>query len=207
MKTHHAAIIAICSFVAACAGEPTDSQPTPSPADAPEASDTAEAASQPTEETTLDPVATLQKGGDFRFALEDSAVLADVRKKCESAPAEKSDSDTASPVEACMKRIAESAKGEGVAFEPLGEGRVKYVSYTHEDGKRVTLIEAELSLKEVEPGIVEFVDGKVITGPELPPGTRIFVEVVDENTIAMDKQPGAHPRTGSKRLVFHRLAQ
>ena len=39
-----------------------------------------------------------------------------------------------------------------------------------------------------------------------PPGAPVL-EVVDEDTLAMDKQPGAHPRTGGKRLVFHRQAR
>lgn len=203
MKTTRFAAIALISVVAACAGEATEPAPPTEPAA------TEEGAAPPNADATEDPaVATLLRGGDFPFSLRDSGVLADVRARCETEGETKAAGAARTEhVAACLARISEQAAGEGLLFTPLENGRVHYLSYVHENGKRATHIEAEVSVKAHEPGIVELVDIEVLEGPELPPNARIFLEVVGEDTIAMDKKPSAHPRTGGTRLVFHRSAR
>lgn len=191
MKIQHTAVVALFSLITACAGEPAPSDAAPDPA--------AEA---------VDPaVSTFEKGGDFRFALADSAVLADVKASCATEAQAVSDARArADSAASCLQRITDAAAGEGIEITPLGNGRLHYLSYFHEDGKRMAHIDAELSVRSHEPGILELTDVDVKVGPKLPPGA-LFIEVVDGDTLAMDKQPGGHPRTGSKRLVFHRSAQ
>lgn len=139
-------------------------------------------------------MATLLKGGDYRFALADSEVLALVKDNCAAQP------DPA----ACLETARSEAKGEGVLVEGLGGDRVHYLSYVTVDGERKPHVEANVTVAPTdEDGIVELVDPEVLVGPELPPEARILIEVVDDDTIAMDKALG-HPRTGGKRLVFHR---
>jgi hypothetical protein len=147
-------------------------------------------------ETAVDPaLVMLARGGDFRFSLDDSAVLPQLERKCAAAPAPAS----------CLAEIRASASQEGVAIEPLGHGRIRYLSYGSEDGERAVYIDAELSVKPAGDGIVEMAVERIHLGKAPPPDARLLVEVVDDDTIAMDKQPGAHPRTGGTRLVFHRL--
>jgi hypothetical protein len=141
-------------------------------------------------------VAAFARGGDFRFSLEDSQVLADVERKCAA---------TGAP-DACLAEIRHEAAGEGVEIAPLGDDRIRYVSYAHENGERVVLIDGDARVVPVEEGIVELLPANMRVG-KVPPNARLLVEVVDDDTIAMDKQPGAHPRTGGKRLVFHRQAR
>lgn len=160
------------------------------------ADDPAFASSAPAFETARDDVDaldTLLKGGDFRFALAESAVVAKVRAGCEASP----------DVDACMDEVAAEAAGEGVRITPLGADRVRYLSYVHEDGEEKIHLEAEARVVAVEPGIVAFVDPSASTEP-LPEGAHVLVEVVDDDTIAMDKVPGTHPRSGDARLVFRR---
>lgn len=162
------------------------------------ADDPAPAAEQTTPATHADPpdsaVATLLKGGDYRFALADSEVLSLVKGTCAEQP----------DPEACLQAARVEAEGEGVQIEALGGDRVHYLSYVTAGGERRAHVEANVTVAPTdEPGIVELVDPEVIRGPELPPQARILIEVVSEDTIAMDKALG-HPRTGGKRLVFHR---
>lgn len=204
MKTTRFAAIALMSFVAACAGEPTDPAPSTEPVAAADGVAAPNAAS-PTEDPA---VATLLRGGDFPFSLRDSEVMADVQAQCDTEGESKAAGAARSEhVAACVKRISARAAGEGLSFTPLDNGRLHFLSYVEKNGKRATHIEAELSVKAYEPGIVELVEVEVLEGPELPPGVRLLLEVVGEDTIAQDKQPGAHPRTGGKRLVFHRSAR
>lgn len=147
--------------------------------------------------TVSDPaVATLMKGGDYRFSLDDSAVAADVERRCAEAPAPAS----------CLAEIRAAAAGEGIALSPLDGGRLRYVSYAHENGERIVLIDGDIALRPLGDGIVEIVGIELRVGKMPPEGVRLLLEVVDDDTIAMDKIPGAHPRTGDKRLVFHRQA-
>ncbi len=142
-------------------------------------------------------MATLLKGGDYQFALADSEVLALVKGKC---------AEQAEP-EACLDAARAEAEGEGVLIEGLGGDRVHYLSYVTVNGERTAHVEANVTVAPTdEAGIVELVDPEVIRGPKLPPNARILIEVVNEDTIAMDKALG-HPRTGGKRLVFHRAAR
>lgn len=141
--------------------------------------------------------AILEEGGDFRFAFEESAVYGVFQAQCSKEPDPRG----------CLAKVARSASGEGVAITPIEGHRVRYLSYdTDEAGQRRKLLEAEVTLVEVEPGIFELTDGKILVpeGAKPPSDQRFFIEVVDETTIAMDKVPGEHPRKGSARLVFHR---
>jgi len=138
----------------------------------------------------------LSEGGDFRFAFEESAVYATVEAKC---------AEAADP-QPCMAEHRRAAAGEGVEIEPIDGHRIRYASYDTDDaGERRKLLEVEATLKQVEPGIYELTDGKMLIpeGVEPPPGQRFFIEVVDAETLAMDKVPGEHPRKGRARLVFH----
>jgi len=186
MKNLICALIATSLF--ACnADDPTPTAPTePAAADAQQAPEATNAA-----------LATLVKGGDFHFALEDSEVLQMFEDKCagEKDP------------EACLDEIRRTSEGEGVAITPIEGNRIHYLSYVTENGERKPHIEAKMTVAPTdEPGIVELVDGETIVGPELPPNAHVLIEVVDDDTIAMDKALG-HPRTGGKRLVFHRAAR
>ncbi len=199
MKTQTFVVAAFVSFVAACAADPVETPPAEGTEDTRE--EAAPSASDPA-------VLTLLRGGDFRFSLRDSAVLAGVEKLC-GVEAEGSEGETARAAQraSCLERYAAEAAGEGVELTPLEDGRLRYVSYGHEAGARVVHIDARVSVAPFEDGVVELTDVEVTTGPKLPPGARLLVEVLDGGSIAMDKQPGAHPRTGDKRLVFHRSAR
>lgn len=141
----------------------------------------------------------VSEGGDFRFAFRESAVYAKLKAQCDQAD------DAAS----CMAEYEQSAAGEGIRITPIEGLRVRYTSYATDDaGQRKTLLEAEVTLSAVEPKIFELTAAKMLVpeNAEPPPGQRFFIELVDEETMAMDKVPGAHPRDGGARLVFHRAA-
>ncbi len=186
------------STLIGCAQEAPD-QPTPGESVSREAKE--EPASEPLRAQAVE---RFLRGGDFRFALADSQV--DLEARCQAQLKEAS--TPGNDVDACKTRLTEAAAKEGVQITSLGDDRIRYVSYSHEDGKRVVLIDAETTVKAFEAGVVQLVDGKMIAGTMVdkqpPPGTRLLIEVVDENTIAMDKNPTADPRNGGMRLVFHR---
>lgn len=151
----------------------------------------------PAEAETADAAATFAtKGGDFRFVLDESEVLADVEKKC---------ADAAEPT-ACMKEIRATAAEEGLEFIPLDNGRVRFVSYGVENGERAIYVDAELTLVPLGDGIVHMIPERLLAGKAPPEGVKLLLEVVDGDVIAMDKR-GGHPRTGGKRLVYHRRAR
>jgi hypothetical protein len=189
MKPICTALIATLFFACSTADPETADRPQPSEAQAP-----TEAAESATTDAPDDAVATFLQGGDYRFALEDSAVLTVIEGKCSRTP----------EPEACLATAKREASGEGVAITPLGGDRVRYLSYVHEGGEQKTHLEAITRVVATEEeGIVQLVDGEVIVGPQLPDGAKVLIEVVDDDTIAMDKALG-HPRDGELRLVFHR---
>ncbi|MCA9622522.1 MAG: hypothetical protein KC731_26045 [Myxococcales bacterium] len=185
-----------CLLATACATEPT-SDDRPQVGDA--AGQSAPEQATPSENRTASAVRVLERGGDFGFSLRDSAVADQVRARCEARGA--------SQVEACIEEMIASAAGEGVAFSPAGDGLTRFVSYAQEEGERVILIEALVRFEDLGDGLVEIRGERLLKGPKLPLDTRLLIDVVDEDTIAMDKQPGAHPRSGGARLVFHRSAE
>lgn len=191
MKKHSYVLVLGLTLAAGCAddGPPVTNVPEEGPAvaDAPPAAHP---------DAPADAMAIVTRGGDFRFSLDDSQVKADIERKCAA---------TAAPA-ACLAEVQAEAAGEGIEIAPLDGDRVRYVSYTHENGERVVLLDGDARVVPVEPGIVELVPGDMRVG-KAPPNARLLLEVVDEDTLAMDKQPGAHPRTGGKRLVFHRQAR
>ncbi len=208
MKTLSLSIlVAACSLLTACSADDGASAPDVSPAEAPASNELSEDGA----------VSTLLRGGDFRFSLADSGVHEILRKRCEEKPSamdgpEKTapDATHAEKVKACLANAEVSAKGEGVSFTPEGGDRMRFISYAHENGEKKVLIEALVTISPHEPGIIELTDGEVIF-PKLPPEElpkgRLLIEVVDDTTIAMDKYPGAHPRTGGARLVYHRASR
>jgi hypothetical protein len=174
----HSLVLVSALFVFACADE------APIDVDQPEAT-----------EAVTDGAATLAaSGGDYRFALAESAVLPDLEKKC---AASKQPS-------ACMDEIRAEAAGEGLEITPISGNRVRFVSYATEAGKRVVLIDGEVTLKALGDGIVQMIPERIDVGKAPPADVQLLLEVIDADTIAMDKAPGGHPRTGGKRLVFHR---
>lgn len=146
-------------------------------------------------------LATVLAGGDFPFALAESAVWATLKEGCATEP------PTGQSREQCMERVRAEAAGEGLRLTPLGADRVRYLSYVHEDGQEKVHIEREARVVPVEPGIVAFVDPEADLSQGLPEGAHVLMEVVDDDTLAMDKVPGRHPRTGEARLVFHRASR
>jgi hypothetical protein len=180
-------LIAVCSLLAAgCADDV-----------AVEVDDTPNAPEGAVSETGDDAVATLARGGDFGFAFDESEVYAKFQQKCASAPLP----------DACMAEIAAQAATEGLEFKPLGDNRVRFISYGEDEGKHTVYIDAELTLKPLGDGVLEMVVDRIHAGKRPPADAQLMIEVVDGNTIAMDKMPGAHPRTGGTRLVFHRAAR
>lgn len=180
-KNAHFLIVALV-LVGGCAAEETPSTPA-------EAAPAAELAAPD------DPLAAL--GGDYAFSLDDSGVKGALERKCAAAEAP-------GP---CFAAVRDAAAGEGVEILRLAGDRARYLAYGHEDGERVVHVDAEVALRWVGDGLVELTPERVDVGPPLPPGARLLLEIVDEATIAMDKAPGAHPRTGGQRLVFHRRAR
>lgn len=201
------ALVVASSLLTACSADDGASPPDVSPAEAPAANGLSDD----------DAASTLLEGGDFRFSLADSGVHEILRKRCEQDPAAMDGPGTAAAdathtdkVKVCLANAEVSSKGEGVSFTPEGGNRMRFISYAHENGEKKVLIEALVTITPYEPGIVELTDGEVII-PKLPPEQlpkgRLLIEVVNDTTIAMDKFPGAHPRTGGARLVYHRAAR
>ena len=135
-------------------------------------------------------------GGMFPFSLDRStAVLSKMKQSCTSDSAGESQ---------CMTRVRTLAQREGIELVPLKNQGVRWVSYGHPEEQRVIYGDAELSYVGSKEGVAFLQVIKRNRG-DLQLGDIIRIEVVDANTLAMDKNnPKRDPRKASMRLVFQR---